>query len=177
MNIAVYCGSNFGSDFDFEKRTRELGHWMADQNHMLVYGGGNCGLMGVIAQSVMEKDGDAIGVIPEFLLEREQAYDDLNELYIVETMAQRKTKMIELADAFIALPGGPGTLEEISEIMSSVRLDQLSGPCILYNMNHFYDSLIEYLDKMVECKFLTAEDRNKYQVAENLSEIQQIIEG
>lgn len=177
MNIAVYCGSSFGSDFEFEKRTRELGKWMAYHNHTLIYGGGNSGLMGVIAESVLENGGDAIGVMPEFLIEKERAYEGLTELYIVETMAQRKTKMIELADAFIALPGGPGTLEEISEIMSRIRLRKLSGPCILYNMNHFYDSFSDYLDQMAETEFVDWSYRTKYQVVENLSEIQQIIEG
>ena len=125
MNIAVYLGSNMGKDPTIKQMTEEVGKWLAENNHTLVYGGAKNGLMGVVADSVLSNGGHAIGVIPQFLELKEQAHADLDELHIVDTMAQRKTMMIELADAFITMPGGPGTLEEVSEIISKMNPKEL----------------------------------------------------
>lgn len=150
MNIAVYLGSSMGKDPTMKEMTQKVGEWLAENHHTLVYGGARNGLMGVVADSVIAHGGHVIGVIPQFLEEKEQAHDNLDELHIVDTMAERKTMMIELSDAFIAMPGGPGTLEEVSEIMSKIRLRQLSGPCILFNLDHYYDPLKKQIDNMID---------------------------
>ena len=113
MNIAVYLGSSMGKDPTMKEMTQKVGEWLAENHHTLVYGGARNGLMGVVADSVIAHGGHVIGVIPQFLEEKEQAHDNLDELHIVDTMAERKTMMIELSDAFIAMPGGPGTLRSI----------------------------------------------------------------
>ena len=118
MNIAVYCAASQSNDSTFDERTEELGNWIAKNNHTLVYGGGNTGLMGVVASAVMQTGGEVIGVMPQFFVEREIAKKDITKLHIVETMSERKNKMIELSEVYIALPGGPGTLEEIAEVVS-----------------------------------------------------------
>ena len=134
MNIAVYCAASQSNCLTFDDRTEELGNWIAKKNHTLVYGGGNTGLMGVIATSVMESGGQVIGVMPQFFVDREIAKEDITKLHIVETMSERKNKMIKLSEVYIALPGGPGTLEEIAEVVSWVRVGQTNGICIFYNM-------------------------------------------
>ena len=156
MNVAVYLGSSMGNDPTIQAMTQKVGEWLAKHHHTLVYGGAQNGLMGVVADSVLANGGHVIGVIPQFLERKEQAHANLDELHIVDTMAQRKTMMIELADAFIAMPGGPGTLEEVSEIISKIRLDQLVGPCILFDLDHYYDPLKAQIDKMIEYGYVDA---------------------
>ena len=118
MNIAVFCGASLGNDAIYKEKTIELGHWIAENNHRLIYGGGNVGLMGIIADTVLENAGEVIGVMPSFLVEREISHTGINELITVDDMDERKKYMIENSEAFIALPGGPGTLEEISQVIS-----------------------------------------------------------
>ncbi len=161
MNIAVYLGSTYGKNPKIKEDTMKLGQWIGKENHTLVYGGGNNGLMGELANACLEQGGKVFGVIPEFLKDRELAHQGLTELHCVQTMAQRKTMMIEKAEAFVAMPGGVGTLEEISEIMSMIRLDQTKAPCIFYNQEHFYDPLKAMLERMlaeafVDDKFMAA---------------------
>ena len=122
MNITVYCGSNFGDNPHFEEAAHDLGAWIARAGHTLVYGGSSVGLMGAVSRAAIEGGAPVIGVEPEFFIEAGVAQHDLTELIVVETMGERKSKMIELGDAFVALPGGVGTLEEISEIFTRVRL-------------------------------------------------------
>ena len=116
MNITVYCGSNFGDDPLFEKAARELGAWIAREGHALVYGGSSVGLMGAVSRAAIEGGAPVIGVEPAFFIEAGVAQHDLTELIVCDTMGERKAKMIELGEMFVALPGGVGTLEEISEI-------------------------------------------------------------
>ncbi len=175
MNITVYCGSRFGEKSVFKDRAIELGNWIAESGHSLVYGGGNVGLMGTVANTVLEGGAKVYGVIPEFLLDQEKGHEGLYTLEIVESMPERKTRMINLGDAFIALPGGPGTLEEISEIISLRRLNRTEKPCIVYNINGFYDPLKRLLDEMVAADFLPAEDLDKVIFANNLDEIKAAI--
>ena len=177
MNIAVYCAASQSNDLTFDERTEELGNWIAKKNHTLVYGGGNTGLMGVVATAVMKSGGEVIGVMPQFFVEREIAKKDITKLHIVETMSERKNKMIELSEAYIALPGGPGTLEEIAEVVSWVRVGQTNGICIFYNMQGYYDHLEAFFNHMVTTKLLSKEDRNQIHFVKSLEEIEKLIEN
>ncbi len=160
MNIAVYCGSGTGTDPEFAKIAREVGEWIAAEGHSLIYGGSSIGLMGIVSAAVMKGGGQAIGVEPRFFLEAGVEQHDLTELVVVETMSERKAKMIDMADAFIALPGGVGTLEEISEIMSRLRLGLSNAPCVLLNANGYYDDLRSMLDKMATYEFVAPHERD-----------------
>ena len=177
MNITVYCGSHFGENSVFKDRAIELGNWIAESGHSLVYGGGNVGLMGTVANTVLEGGAKVYGIIPEFLLDQEKGHEGLYTLEIVKSMPERKTRMINLGDAFIALPGGPGTLEEISEIISLRRLNRTDKPCIVYNIEGFYEPLKKLLDEMVSADFMPAEDLDKVIFANNLDEVKAAIGG
>ena len=176
MNIAVYCAAS-QSSLSFDEKTEELGNWIAKKNHTLIYGGGNTGLMGVVASAVMQTGGEVIGVMPQFFVEREIAKKDITKLHIVETMSERKNKMIELSEVYIALPGGPGTLEEIAEVVSWVRVGQTNGICIFYNMQGYYDHLEAFFNHMVTTKLLSKEDRNQIHFVKSLEEIEKLIEN
>ena len=171
MNITVYCGSRFGEKSVFKDKAIELGNWIVESGHSLVYGGGNVGLMGTVANTVLEGGAKVYGIIPEFLLDQEKGHEGLYTLEIVSSMPERKTRMINLGDAFIALPGGPGTLEEISEIISLRRLNRTEKPCILYNIEGFYEPLRKLLEEMVAADFLPAEDLSKVVFASDIDEI------
>ena len=158
MNITVYLGSFEAKDGSLRDAVRALGAWIGENGHTLVYGGSKIGLMGILAQSVISSGGKAIGVEPGFFVERVLQYEDLTELIVTEDMSERKARMIELGEAFVALPGGTGTLEEISEIMSAVSLGLVDAPCILYNHKGYYDSLKAQLARMVE-EGLSSEER------------------
>ena len=125
MNITVYLGANEGNDPSLRKAVRELGTWIGESGNRLVYGGSKSGLMGEIAESVLQAGGEVTGVEPQFFIDMEYQYDAITELIVTKDMAERKTKMIELGDVFIAFPGGTGTLEEIAEVMSKVSLKHL----------------------------------------------------
>ncbi|MGQ0285872.1 TIGR00730 family Rossman fold protein [Pasteurellaceae bacterium 22721_9_1] len=175
MHITVYCGANLGNNPIHQQKTKALGTWIAEQNHTLVYGGGKAGLMGLLADSVLEHGGKVIGIIPTFLQERELAHNGLNELVIVNSMSERKLKMIELGDAYIALAGGLGTLEEISEVISWARIGQNNNPCILFDSDGYYQPLKHFLNHMVAQGFLSQSDQNNTLFSDNLQEIEQFI--
>ena len=177
MNIAVYCAASQSNCPTFDEKTEELGNWIAQKNHTLVYGGGNTGLMGIVATSVMKSDGEVIGVMPQFFVDREIAKKDITKLHIVETMSERKNKMIELSEAYIALPGGPGTLEEIAEVVSWVRVGQTNGICIFYNMEGYCDHLEAFFNHMVTTNLLSKEDRDQIYFVKSLEEIEKLIEN
>ena len=160
MNITVYLGANEGNDSSLKEAVRELGTWIGKSGNNLVYGGSESGLMGEIAKSVLAAGGEATGVEPQFFIDKGFEYGGLTRLIVTKDMSERKAKMIELGDAFIAFPGGTGTLEEISEIMSKVSLNQLDASCILYNLDGYYNSLKELLNHMIE-KGLSSEERQK----------------
>ena len=128
MNITVYLGANEGNDPKLKEAVRELGMWIGKSGNSLVYGGSKCGLMGELAESVLTAGGEATGVEPQFFIDAGYEYDALTRLIVTRDMAERKTKMIELGDVFIAFPGGTGTLEEISEVMSKVVLGHTDAP-------------------------------------------------
>lgn len=175
MNITVYLGANEGNDPRLRKSVEELGTWIGSSGNALVYGGSKSGLMGAIADSVLQAGGKVTGIEPQFFIEKELQHDGLTRLIVTKDMAERKAKMIELGDAFIAFPGGTGTLEEIAEVMSKVSLKHLDAPCILYNLNGYYDDLKALLTKMID-KGLSSKERQKgIYFAENLDEIKQIL--
>ena len=163
MNITVYCGALPGGDPEFTKRAYELGAWMAENGHRLVYGAGNAGMMGAVSDGVTDMGGETIGVTPEFFVFAEATRDDLTEVILSEDMSVRRKTMIEMGDAFIALPGGMGTLDEISEVITYKRLSLLgkvNKPIMLYNVNGFYDNFFRMLDDMTEQGFCRSVDRD-----------------
>ncbi len=173
--IAIYCGASTGNKLIYQEKTEELGLWMVKNNYGLIFGGGAAGLMGIISNTIISNNGSTIGVMPTFLVERELAHQQLDKLIIVKDMHERKKKMIDLADIFIALPGGPGTLEEISEVVSWGRIGEHQNPCIFYNIDGYYDILATFFDQMVETNFLSSEDRQKILFSASLNEIEDFI--
>ncbi len=147
---------------------------MGKNGHTLVYGGGRKGLMGVVADAVLAEGGKAIGVIPAFLRTPEEAHTGLTALYTVQTMAERKARMREMGEAFLALPGGPGTLEEITEIISLKRLGKVTAPCLIYNVEGYYDELHRACEKMSEAGFLAYDSRELVQFPTSL---EAVVEG
>ena len=176
MNITVYLGANEGNDPFLKETVRELGAWIGTNGNTLVYGGSKSGLMGELAESVLQAGGKVIGVEPQFFIDAGFVYDEITELITTKDMSERKAKMIELGEAFIAFPGGTGTLEEITEEMSKVSLKHLDAPCILYNLNGYYDSLKQLLEHMIEMDLSSAEKQEGIYFAEDLEEIQRILD-
>lgn len=176
MNITVYLGANEGNDPFLKETVRELGAWIGTNGNTLVYGGSKSGLMGELAESVLQAGGKVIGVEPQFFIDAGFVYDEITELITTKDMSERKAKMIELGDVFIAFPGGTGTLEEITEVMSKVSLKHLDAPCILYNLNGYYDSLKQLLEHMIEVDLSSEEKQKGIYFAEDLEEIQRILD-
>lgn len=176
MNITVYLGANEGNDPFLKEAVRELGAWIGTNGNTLVYGGSKSGLMGELAESVLQAGGKVIGVEPQFFIDAGFVYDEITELITTKDMSERKAKMIELGDVFIAFPGGTGTLEEITEVMSKVSLKHLDAPCILYNLNGYYDSLKQLLEHMIEMDLSSEEKQEGIYFAEHLEEIQRILD-
>ena len=148
--VALYCGSRAGNNPIYQEKAIQLVKSLAQQGFGLVYGGASIGLMGQVADTVLEHGGEVVGVIPEFMLDYEIAHSELTELHIVRSMHERKALMAERACAFVALPGGLGTFEEILEIATWGQLNQHQKPMIIYNVNRFYDALIAQLDHAVD---------------------------
>lgn len=154
MKVAVYCGSSFGHDPRFQGAAEALGRHLAERGMDLVFGGGKVGLMGVVADAVLAAGGQVYGVIPEALKQRELAHPDLTRLEVVKDMHQRKARMNELADGFIALPGGPGTMDELFEAWTWGQLGYHHKPCCVLNACGYYDQLLGFVDHMVAQGFL-----------------------
>ena len=168
--ICVNCGSKPGSRTEYIAAAEYTGEYLADNDLELVYGGGAAGLMGVLASSCVNKGGTVTGVIPRKIYER-VSHIELHSLHIVETMHERKQKMAELADAFIALPGGYGTFEEIFEAVAWLQLGYHSKPCAIYNVCGYYDSLVSFLDHCLDEGFLKREHYDLLFVSDDLDEI------
>ena len=171
MNVTVYCGSSMGSDPDYKKAAEALGLWIAGNGHTLVYGGGNIGLMGIIADTVLENGGKVIGIIPDLL------HEGLHTLEVVHSMSVRKSRMIELGDAFIAMPGGIGTLEEITEVLTLKRLGRTEKRAFLYNINGYYEPLRGTFRQMVEKEFLPEEEMELFEFVANVDELDEALRG
>ena len=157
--VCVFCGTEHGARTDFRDAARDLGALFADEEITLVYGGGRVGLMGVLADAVLERGGDVIGVIPRALDTKELAHAGLTEMHVVDSMHERKAMMADLADGFIALPGGLGTFEEFFEILTWAQLGIHRKPCGLLNVAGYFDKLIALLDHSVEEGFVRPEHR------------------
>lgn len=169
--IALYCGSRSGNKPIYQEKAIALAQGLAKQGFGLVYGGASIGLMGQVADAMISHGGEVVGVIPEFMLDYEIAHHQLTELHIVQTMHERKALMAERASAFVALPGGLGTFEEILEVATWGQLNQHQKPMMIYNVNGFYDALITQLDHAVEEGFLPPQHRAKLIVCNHAEQI------
>jgi uncharacterized protein (TIGR00730 family) len=160
-SVAVYCGSSSGNQKEYTQQAQDMGRELARRGLTLVYGGGCVGLMGIIADAVLAEGGKVIGVIPSFLADKELAHQGCTELHVVETMHQRKLLMADLADGFVAMPGGFGTLEELFEVLTWGQLGLHGKPVGLLNTLGFYDALLALLDHMSGQAFLRPENRDQ----------------
>lgn len=167
--VAVYCGSRVGSQPEYAAAAKELGEALASNNLGLVYGGASIGLMGMVADAVVDAGADAVGVIPNFMLDREVAHDGLVTLHLTDTMHTRKAIMAEYADAFLTLPGGLGTLEEVMEIATWRQLYQHQKPIIILNIKGFYNRLLDHLEFSVQQGFISPEDLDKIIVCDDVA--------
>lgn len=167
-SITVFCGSSFGSDEIYKEQATLLGQTLAKQNIQLIYGGANVGLMGAVADGVLLEGGKAIGVLPHFLQSKEIAHQNLTELILVETMHERKTKMNDLCDGVIVLPGGYGTLEEFFEMITWAQLGLHKKPIAILNIDGFYDDLIKLVQTMVDKGFLKQINQDMLLVSDSI---------
>ena len=165
--ICVFCGSSPGARPEYLQAAKQLGYTLASKDIGLVYGGARVGMMGKIAESVLEKGGEVTGVIPKGLVEKEVAFTELADLRVVDSMHERKALMAELSDGFIALPGGLGTIEEFFEVLTWAQLGIHPKPCGLLNVKQYYDRLLDFLDHTVNENFVEPEHRSMILVDEN----------
>ena len=177
LRVAVYCGSASGSDPAFLAEARVLGTALAAAGLGMVYGGACVGLMGAVADAALAGGAEVIGVLPEVLSGSEIAHSGLTRLEVVKTMHARKARMVHLADAFLILPGGYGTLDELMEIVTWKQLRLHSKPCILINTANYWDGLLEFLDTTVTAGFLKAENRRLLEVALDADEAVGMVVG
>jgi uncharacterized protein (TIGR00730 family) len=174
--ICVYCGSSIGSREEYRAVARELGRALAEADFRLVYGGAHVGLMGAVADAALAAGGEVIGVIPQQLVDREVAHRGLTELHIVENMHQRKHMMADLADAFIALPGGYGTLDELCEVLGWAQLELHNKPIILLDTADYWQPLFTMFDRAVKEGFLKLENRQNAMRTANIEEVFKILQ-
>jgi uncharacterized protein (TIGR00730 family) len=158
-SLCIFCGANFNGDPVLKQTVDQLAEVMVSRNITLVFGGGKVGLMGLLAEAVLQRDGKAVGVIPQFLMDKEVGHTGLTELHIVDNMHQRKQLMSDLCDGIIMLPGGFGTLEEFFEVLTWLQLGLHNKPIGVLNVNGFYDLLLKQMDVMVEQQFLKPANR------------------
>lgn len=177
MDIAVYCGSYTGNNDIFTEDARKLGRWIGEHEHGLVYGAGKTGLMKVVADAVIETGGKVTGVIPNVPTIRQNVHEGIDRIIEADTMPERKTKMIELSDAFIALPGGTGTFDEISEIISLNCLGVINCPVVLFDSAGYYTSMRELLENAVKCGFSKSQIFDKILFSDDVDEIGAYIEN
>lgn len=175
--ICVFCGSSPGSGPEYLDSAKQLGYTLASKNIGLVYGGARVGIMRKIAESVVEKGGEVIGVIPKGLVEKEVAFTGLADLRVVGSMHERKALMADLSDGFIALPGGLGTIEEFFEVVTWAQLGIHSKPCGLLNVKQYFTRLLDFLDFTVTEKFVEMEHRSMILVDENPGKLLQKFES
>ena len=176
-HLCIFCGSSKGNDPVYENTALELAEIIINQGLTMVYGGGSIGIMGVLADQILSLNGKVIGVIPKFLYDLEVGHDNVTELIIVESMHERKQKMAEISDGFLALPGGFGTLEEMGEILTWIQLKLIRKPIGLLNINGFYDQFLDMLDNMVAAGFLKKNNRDILLSSSDPGEIINIIKN
>ncbi len=170
-SVCVFCGSSTGNHPDYQKAARDLGNTLAEENIRLIYGGGSIGLMGILAETVLERGGKVTGVIPKFLYDLEVGLDMVTELIIVDSMHERKQKMAELAHGFVALPGGIGTLEELFEVFTWSQLKLIRKPVAIFNINNYFDNIIAQLDHMAAEGFIDLRMVNTLIKSSNIHEL------
>jgi uncharacterized protein (TIGR00730 family) len=178
MRITVYCGSRTGKDPVFAMKAEELGYWIANSGHELVYGAGLVGTMGILADAVLDGGGIVTGVTPGYFITAEEIHERLTDLQVVDDLPERRLRMIDQGDAFIALPGGTGTLDEISEVITLMRLGRLSEnvkPIMLYNINGYYDHLLSFFDRMAEEDFIGEDARARIHEVCSISDIEEVL--
>jgi len=171
LKICVFCGSHEGTNPFFKDQTQKLGSMLAKNNFELVYGGANVGLMKVLAESYLKEGNNAIGIIPDFLAEKHLVQPGLTETIIVKNMQERKQKMASIADAFVALPGGYGTLEELFEVITASQLSLHKKPIVIGNFEGFYDHLLIHRDNMIQNGFVDESHRHTFLDSENANDI------
>lgn len=176
-SITVFCGSSFGSAAIYKEQAALLGETLAKQKIQLIYGGADVGLMGAVADGALNEGGKVTGVLPRFLQSKEIAHKQLTELILVETMHERKTKMNELCDGVIVLPGGYGTMEEFFEMITWAQLGLHKKPIGILNINGFYDDLIRLVETMVEKGFLKQINREMLLICENIEELLEMMKN
>ena len=176
-SICVFCGANISSDPELKEAVEQLAQVMVAKSIALIYGGGKVGVMGLLADAVLDKGGKAIGIIPQFLLDKEVGHTGLTELHIVENMHQRKQMMNDLCDGIIMLPGGFGTLEEFFEVLTWLQLGLHSHPVGVLNVNGFYDHLLLQMDVMVEQRFLKQTNRDLVLTSADAIELVNLMEN
>ena len=169
LSLCVYCGSRTGERPEFAAAAREVGDWIARKGWRLVYGGGRAGLMGVVADAALAGGAEVIGVIPTSLMQRELGHTGVTELHVVETMHQRKQKMAELSDAFVALPGGIGTFEELFEVWTWRQLGYHDKPIGLLNLDGYYDLLLSFIGHSAQCGFMDSRQQVLLRVHKEVS--------
>jgi uncharacterized protein (TIGR00730 family) len=158
--VCVYCGSNFNGDLQLRTAIKQLAETLVKQEIKLIYGGGSVGVMGLLANDVLEAGGEVIGVIPQFLMDKEVGHTGVTEMIVTENMHQRKQKMADLSDGFVILPGGFGTLEEFFEVLTWLQLGLHNKPIGVLNVDGFYDPLFAQMEIMVQRKFLKPANRD-----------------
>ena len=171
MRVAIFCGSSSGDQPQFTQQTHALGLFLASQGIDLVYGGGKVGLMGAVADAFLQGGASVYGVIPQYLADKEIAHTGVTELEVVADMHARKSRMADLADAFIALPGGAGTLEEVFEVWTWAQLGHHSKPCAFYNIEGFYDPLLAMIKHQIATGFMRPEYGDMLITTNNASEL------
>ncbi len=170
-SLAVYCGANRGFYPEYTDASIETGQFFANNNIHLVYGGGSIGLMGKLADACLEANGKVTGICPQFLIEKEVGHNSVSELIVVQNMHERKDKMAQLSEGFIALPGGLGTLEELYEMLTWKQLMLHNKPIGLLNVRGFWDPMLQQLDRMVEEGFLHPQNRSLMVVSDSISDL------
>ena len=176
QRLCVFCGSSPGRRPIHAESARSLGKIMAARGLALVYGGGHVGLMGVLADAVLEAGGEVIGVIPQSMVDKELAHTGISKLHIVGTMHERKALMADLADGFIALPGGWGTLEEFFEVLTWAQLGLHQKPCGLLNVRGFFDGLLSFIDHSIDERFVRGQNRSMVIVANSSGELLELFD-
>lgn len=170
-SICVFCGSSMGSKPEYRKAAADLGRLLLDRKIRLIYGGANVGLMQVLADVMLEGGGEVIGIMPRILIEKEVAHLNLTKMYVVESMSERKNMMVDLSDAFIAMPGGFGTLDELAEVITYNQLRLTDKPIGILNIAGYFDPLLVFFDHITEEGFLRHEHRHNLIVEASIEDL------
>lgn len=175
-SICVFCGASDNIDQNYKEAGKKFGKTLAEKNIRLVYGGGDCGMMGAVANSVLDNKGEVTGVFPSFLSQYESEHKNLTEMILVEDMHTRKWRMFQLSDGFVIFPGGYGTLDETFEIITWKMLKVHHKPIVIYNHNGYWDKLVELTDNIISEKFAKESHKELYRVTDNMDEVIELIE-